>query len=603
MADDLRLPPGAAVVVLGPGGAALGRRVRALLPGAELHGPRAAAGDWDAAYERLAPHLRALFEAGRPIVGLCASGILIRALAPLLDDKRVEPPVVALAADGSAVVPLLGGHHGANGIARALAAALGGRAAVTTAGDLRLGFALDEPPAGWRIADPARVKPIAAALLAGEPVALRDAHGCAGWLRDGTVRWADAAGLGVRVTERTVAADEPALVFHPPLLALGIGCERGCPAAEIITLAEACLAAAGLAREAVAAVVSVELKADEPGIHALAGRLGAPARFFSAARLIEETPRLTERSAAAFRATGCWGVAEGAALAAVGAGGSLVVSKRKSARATCAIARAPAPLDATGIGRARGRLAIIGIGPGSSGWRTPEASALLAGADDVVGYGLYLDLLGKAVAGKSLHRGRLGAETERAALALDLAAAGKDVALVSSGDAGIYGLAALVYELIDRRERRDWSAVDIVVAPGVSAMQAAAARAGAPLGHDFCAVSLSDLMTPWPVIEARLDAAAKADFVVALYNPRSARRQEALARAARILTAHRPPHTPVLIARNLGRAEESVRVAALADLASAPVDMLTIVIVGSSTTRVIAGDPPRLYTPRGYAPT
>src|ERR1700733_10629497 len=132
-----------AIVVLGPSAAALGRRVRDLLPGAELHGPRAAPGDWDRAYDRVVPHLAALFAAGEPIVGICASGILIRALAPLLDDKRAEPPVVALAEDESVAVPLLGGHHGANRIARTLAEGLGGVAAITTAGDIGLGLALD----------------------------------------------------------------------------------------------------------------------------------------------------------------------------------------------------------------------------------------------------------------------------------------------------------------------------------------------------------------------------------------------------------------------------------------------------------------------------
>jgi cobalt-precorrin 5A hydrolase/precorrin-3B C17-methyltransferase len=591
----------AAIVVLGPSGAALGRRARDLLPGATLHGPRAAPGEWDETYDRVVPHLRDLFAAGRPIVGLCASGILIRALAPLIDDKRAEPPVVALAEDGSVAVPLLGGHHGANEIARALADAFGGVVAITTAGDLRLGLALDEPPPGWKIANPERVKPVAAALIAGTPVALHDELGCAAWLRAGSIAWAVDTELAVRVTDRRVAGDEPALVFHPPVLALGIGCERGCPADEIAALAEESLAAEGLAPEAVAAVVSVELKLAEPGIHALAERFGAPARFFSAARLLDETPRLTERSEAAFRATGCWGVAEGAALAGAGAAGVLVVPKRKSRGATCAIARAPSPIDAGAIGRGRGRLAIVGIGPGDAAWRTPEASALIAGASDVVGYGLYLDLLGGAAHGKTLYASAIGAEAERAQLALDLAAAGKDVALVSSGDAGIYGLAALAFELLDGSERRDWAAVDIIVSPGVSAMQAAAARAGAPLGHDFCAISLSDLMTPWPVIRARIEAAAAGDFVVALYNPRSARRREGLAEAATILSAHRPATTPVVIARNLGRSGESCRVTTLDAITGAEIDMLTIVIVGSSTTRIVAGDTPRLYTPRGYS--
>ena len=591
---------GAAIVVLGPSAAALGGRVRDLLPGAHLHGPNGAVGDWDETYDRVIPHFAALFAAGQPIVGICASGILIRALAPLVNDKHTDPPVVALAEDGSVAVPLLGGHHGANRIARLLAEALGGVAAVTTAGDIALGLALDEPPPGWRIANPEQAKPIATALLAGKPVALQDDLGCAQWLREGDIAWAENAELVVRVTDRAIAAGDTALVFSPPVIALGIGCERNCEASEIAELAEASLAEAGLSADAVAAVVSVELKLAEPGIHALAGRLGVPARFFSAERLLAETPRLTEKSDAAFRATGCWGVAEGAALAAAGPESTLVVSKRKSRHATCAIARAAAPIDGAAIGRPRGRMAIVGIGPGDASWRTPEASVLLAEAGEIVGYGLYLDLLGHATAGKTLHASAIGAEEQRARLALGLAAEGKSVALVSSGDAGIYGLAALAFELVDRERRRDWDAVEIVVSPGISAMQAAAARAGAPLGHDFCAISLSDLMTPWPAICKRLAAAAAADFVVALYNPRSNRRTSQLAEAAAILLAHRAAETPVLIARNLGRAGETWQVGALGDLPTADVDMLTILIVGNSETRTTTGSPPRLYTPRGY---
>ena len=594
------LPHGVAVVVLGPSGAALARKVRDLLPDARLHGPRAYPGDWDETYDRLLPHIAALFATGTPIVGLCASGILIRAVAPLLDDKQIEPPVIALAEDGSVAVPLVGGHHGANTLARALAKALGCQAAITTAGDLRLGFALDEPPPGWRIANSERVKAVAAALLAGRPVALVEETCRADWLRAASVQWAEGAVLRIIVTDRAMPPDDDALVFHPPVLVLGIGCERGCDAAEIAALAQDCLAEAGLAAAAVAAVVSVDLKVDESGIHALAASLGVPARFFPAARLLDETARLTVRSEAAFRVTGCWGVAEGAALAAAGAHSALVVPRHQSKRATCAIARALMPLDVAAIGQPRGRLAIVGIGPGDPVWRTPEASALLAGSDEVVGYRLYLDLLGRAIAGKRLHDSAIGAEQERVRLALDLAAEGRAVALVSSGDSGIYGLAALVFETMDREQRRDWCAVEITVAPGISAMQAAAARAGAPLGHDFCAISLSDLLTPWPAIRARLEAAASADFVVALYNPRSARRATHLAEAAAILLEHRSPETPVFIARNLGRAGQTQRVMRLGELADAEPDMLSLVLIGNRQTRVIPGDPPRLYTPRGY---
>jgi cobalt-precorrin 5A hydrolase / precorrin-3B C17-methyltransferase len=596
------LPDGIAIVVLGPSGAALGRCLQATLPGGELHGPRARSGDWDIAYDQASAHIASLFAAGRPIVGICASGILIRSVAPLLAAKEREPPVVAVAEDGAVAVPLIGGHHGANAIAHAIADTTGGIAAITTAGDLRLGLALDEPPPGWRIANPQRVKRVAAALLAGEPVALTEEAGGSEWLRRAEIAWAEDAPTQIVVTDRTPASGAAALVYHPPVLALGIGCERGCPAEEIALLARTCLAEAGLDEGAVATIVSVDLKLGEPGIHALAHALDVPARFFPATRLLGETERLTECSAAVFRATGCWGVAEGAALAAVGSDGTLVVSKRKSQHATCAIARAAQPIDASAIGRRRGRLAIVGIGPGDPAWRTPEVSSALASAQDVVGYRLYLDLLGSAIAGKRRHETPLGEEEARVRRALDLAAEGREVALVSSGDAGIYGLAALVFELLDRAASPEWRSVDIAMCPGVSALQAAAARAGAPLGHDFCAISLSDLLTPWATIRTRLELAAAADFVVALFNPRSVRRSERFAEAIQILHRHRLPETPVFIGRNLGRPGEETRLIPLRDLAaaSAEIDMLTLVLVGSSTTRIVGGNPPKLYTPRGY---
>jgi cobalt-precorrin 5A hydrolase / precorrin-3B C17-methyltransferase len=593
------LPPGAAIVVLGPSAMPLAERLRAILPSATIHAPAGKGIAADIGFAHATSQIAALFAAGVPIVGICAAGILIRAVAPLLTDKRREPPVVAVAENGSSVVPLLGGHHGGNVLARAIAGATGGHAAMTTAGDLVLGIALDEPPPGWRVANPERAKPIAAALLAGLPVTLRVEAGTADWL--GEIRFVEQAPLTILVTDRLARAAEIDLVLHPPVLALGVGCERGCAPEEVIALAEETLREHDLASGAVAAVVSLDLKSDEEAVHALAAHLGVPARFFDAAALEAETPRLAKPSAAVFRATGCHGVAEGAALAAVGTAGALIVTKRKSRRATCAVARAAAPLDAATIGRRRGSLAIVGIGPGDAAWRTVEADAALAAATDVVGYGLYLDLLGPVLAGKTRHETGLGAEEGRAHQALDLAADGRDVALVSSGDAGIYGLATLVFELIDREDRADWRRIALTVVPGISALQAAAARLGAPLGHDFCAISLSDLLTPWPMIERRLAAAAAGDFVVALYNPRSQRRRDQLVAARTILLTERDAATPVALARNLGRAGESVTVTTLAALDCGAVDMLTLVLVGNSQTRIMAGRPPRLYTPRGYA--
>lgn len=608
-ADDreaARLPEGAALVALSPGALALAKRLQPVLPQSRVHGLAGRADGGDESFADAAAHLRALFTGGTPIVGVCAAGILIRALAPLLADKRTEPPVLAVAETGACAVPLLGGHHGANRIAAAIADALAGTAAITTGGDVRLGLALDDPPRGWRLANPAAAKAVTAALLADRPVHLSVAAGNGTWLRNSGARFVDSAGaagaFGVRVTDRRTELSPTTLVLHPPVLVVGVGCARGAPAAELIDLVENTLVAHGLAAGAVSCVASLDLKADEPAVHALADRLGVPARFFSADELERERPRLANPSDVVFREVGCHGVAEGAALAAAGAEASLFVTKTKSAQATCAVARARLDIDPLVVGRPRGRLTVVGIGPGQRSWRTPEATAALATADDVVGYGLYLDLIADLIAGKPRHTSELAEEEQRVRRALDLAAEGRRVCLVSSGDAGIYALAALVFECLEVEDRPNWNRIEISIAPGISALQAAAARIGAPLGHDFCTVSLSDLLTPRDEIERRLTAAAAGDFVVALYNPVSKRRRDLLVDARSILLRHRRPDTPVVLARNLGRDGERVEVITLEALVPDLADMLTVILVGNTQTRRVARGMSRwVYTPRGYA--
>jgi cobalt-precorrin 5A hydrolase/precorrin-3B C17-methyltransferase len=595
-------PPGSALVVITADGLDAARRVQPVLPQSCIHGLAARVPEADVGFSDVALHLQSLFAARVPIVAFCAAGILVRALAPLLADKSRESPVVAVAEDLSVAIPLLGGHHGANRLAATIAAATGAVAALTTASDLRHGVAVDDPPTGWRIANPQAAKAISAALLAGEPVALRVEAGDAGWLRGSSLPFAATADRALVVTGRAVANPGDDLILHPPVLAVGVGCERGANPEEVIEMVQGTLRSHGLAAGAVACVATIELKADEEAVHRVARALGVPARFFSAAELEAETPRLAHPSEAVFRQVGCHGVAEAAALAAAGAEATLAVAKRRSSRATCAIARAVRDIDARVVGRPRGELAIVGIGPGDPDWRTAEASRALAQASDVVGYGLYLDLIADAVAGKVRHAWPLGEEEARVRGALDLAAEGRSVALVSSGDAGIYGLASLVFELIDRDGSAAWKRLAITVAPGVSALQAAAARAGAPLGHDFCAISLSDLLTPWPEIKRRLEAAAAGDFVVALYNPVSRRRRDQLIVARDLLLAKRPAATPVVVARNLGRDGETIRLVRLDQLTAADVDMLTVLLIGSSRTRWVEWGSRRwVYTPRGYA--
>ncbi len=585
--------PDAAVVVLDAAALPLARRTVTALEGATLHG-RLAAPDIDERFDDVGAHLRELFAAGIPIVALCATGIIVRALAPLLADKRVEPPVVAVAADASSVVPLLGGHRGANRLAARLAATLGSHAAITTASDLGPGVALDDPPPGWTLAAASDLRPALAKLRDGRRIVVDDGGFDIAWL--GTVRTTGAE-ADVTVTTRRKRSSNAALV--PRVLAVGVGCERGLPAADLRTLVDVTLAEHDLATEAVALIASIDLKAGEPAVRAIAEHLRVPLRVFDATTLEWETPRLATPSEVVFREVGCHGVAEAAALAAVGGDGDLVVPKVKGARATVAVAQATAPLDPESVGRAAGSLALLSLGPGERMGRTRAVDAALRRCTDLVGYGPYLDLVEPAVRGRR-HAFPLGAEAERCRAALALAVAGADVGLVGSGDVGVYAMAALVHELAAGDPA--FQTVPIEVLPGVSAMHVAAARTGALLGHDFCAVSLSDLLTPWPVIAARLDAAARGDFVTALYNPVSRARREGFGKALTILRAHRPADTPCVVGRNVGRSDETTTILRLDELATANVDMLTIVLVGSSLSRIWTDAYGRrfAFTPRGY---
>lgn len=243
-------------------------------------------------------------------------------------------------------------------------------------------------------------------------------------------------------------------------------------------------------------------------------------------------------------------------------------------------------------------LYIIGAGPGGLEYVTPAAKNALTQTTDVVAYPLYLDLLGDLVAGKQRHESPLGDEVGRARLSLDLAAQGKITALISSGDAGIYAMATLVFELLEREAKPEWKSLKIDIVPGISALQAAASRVGAPLAHDFCTISLSDLLTPWTTIETRINAAGLGDFAVAFYNPVSQKRTWQLSRAREILLQHRPGSTTVILARNVTRTTEKITVTTLDALNPADVDMLTIVLVGNSETRQ---HDQWVYTPRGYA--
>lgn len=354
----------------------------------------------------------------------------------------------------------------------------------------------------------------------------------------------------------------------PASLVVGVGTSSDASPQEVAALIGATL---------VEAVATIDRRVDHPAVVGL----GFPVRAFTAQQLAEvDVPTPSDIVAAS---VGTSSVCEAAALLAAGPGAELVVTKRKNAVATAAVARR--------AGRA-GRLSLVGLGPGAVEHRTPAAAAAVRHAEVVIGYGPYVDQCADLLAPHhEIVRSPIGDEVARARLAVEHAAAGRRVALVCSGDAGVYAMASIALELAE--------GVEVEVVPGVTAALAAAAVLGAPLGHDHAAISLSDLLTPWEAIERRLRAVADADLVVSLYNPRSTGRAWQLGAARDILLEHRPTTTPVGIVTDASRAGEQVELTTLADLDVERVGMTTCVVVGSSSTRIVDG---RMVTPRGYQP-
>ncbi|MFI6692239.1 precorrin-3B C(17)-methyltransferase [Streptomyces sp. NPDC050433] len=565
------------------------------------------------------------------LVCFLATGAAVRLLAPLLADKATDPGVVCVDEAGRYAVSLLGGHGGgANSLAAEVGSVLAATPVITTATDATGVPGLDTlglPTEGALAA-------VTRAMLDGAPVTLRadtvwplpplppnvrrggplggggvaaaplggDEGGAAGHAISGTPKAvaphtaspdrtrgpvSAAPGNGgprVLVTDRVVDLGPVDVVLRPPSLVVGVGASRGVGVDEVYGLVLDALGDAGLSPLSVVELATVDAKADEPGIVGAADRLGVAVRTYPADALAAiDVPN---PSGAPLAAVGTPSVAEAAALAA-GRGGELLVPKRKSspegrpAMATCAVVRR-AP---------RGRLAVVGLGPGARDLLTPRAAAELRRASVLVGLDQYVDQIRDLLRpGTRVIESGLGHEEERARTAVAEARAGHAVALIGSGDAGVYAMASpALAEAADD--------IDVVGVPGVTAALAAAAILGAPLGHDHVSISLSDLHTPWEVIERRVRAAAEADIVVTFYNPRSRGRDWQLPKALALLAEHRTAKTPVGVVRNASRPDGTSHLTTLARLDPATVDMMTVVTVGNTATREIAG---RMVTPRGY---
>lgn len=453
-----------------------------------------------------------------------------------------------------------------NVLAREIAAALEVSAAITTSGELRFGTCLLNPPSGYALGDIELGKRFVSDLLAGETVRI---EGAAPWLAQAQLPENPQARLAVHVShaERTPATHELLIYPRNVLVAVSAG------VADVPSVVREALHQANIAVQSLACLLAADSEMSSATLREAALELGVPLRF------VEDVGALSTR-----------------VRNAIDQPVSLFGDE------TLAIAVAEQPLDPLSIGRPRGRLAVIGLGPGAADLMVPAVKAELARANDVLGYETYVRMAGPFRADQVLHCTDNREEMQRARHAFELAAQGRCVVVVSSGDPGVFAMAAAVLEALHESRDPAWHNVDLEILPGVSASLATAAQAGAPLGHDFCVLSLSDNLKPWDIIEKRLDLAAQADLAMAFYNPISRSRPWQLGRALEIVAQHRTADTPVVLGRDVGRPGQTLRVTTLGQLTPDQVDMRTMVLIGSSTTRVF----PRsqglswVYTPRSY---
>ncbi|MDJ0736206.1 MAG: precorrin-3B C(17)-methyltransferase [Nostocaceae cyanobacterium] len=564
-------------------------------------------------------HIANLWETHHAFVFCLATGAVVRLIAPLLQHKSIDPAVVVIDEEGRYVISLCSGHQGGGDrLARLIALQLGATPILTGAANVSglppvdlLGM-----PFGWRRGEGNWTGVSAVVASSGKVHVIQDA-GSTLWqnnLPDGhPFEFEESTNVQAQIfiTPHTFGHKHctptpspllPTVTWHPRVLWVGIGCERGTSRLVIETAIQEVFREHQLAEAAIAGIATIDIKADEVGLLELCRERNLPLKTFAGDVL--KSVSVPNPSSVVQKEVGTPSVAEAAGLCAslelshTQEEGKLVVPKQifRLPGEVGAVTVAVAQAEKEYIGRS-GKILLVGIGPGQLSQMTPAAQMAVSGADAVIGYGLYIDLIAPILRpGQIVEALPITQERQRAQRAIELAEWGLNVAVVSSGDCGIYGMAGLVLEELQNKNW-DGKTPSIEVLPGITALQAAAARVGTPLMHDFCAISLSDLLTPWEIIEKRLQAAAMADFVTALYNPRSQTRTQQLVIARDIFLKYRDINTPVAVVRSAYREDEQVMITTLEKLLDAPVDMLTTVLIGNQSTRTHGN---WIITPRGY---
>ncbi len=553
----------------------------------------------------LKAHIAQLWQTHQALVFCLATGAVVRLIAPLLQHKSLDPAVVVIDEAGKFVISLCSGHQGgADRLARLIAYLIDATPVLTGASTCLELPAVDllGIPFGWYRGE-GDWTGVSAAIAQSEPVQVVQTAGSTLWqhhlpqrhsfLFDSSLT--PKARIWISPKRSLLQTDLPEVQWHPRVLWVGIGCERGSSRQLIETAIGQVCQNYQLSESAIAGIATIDLKADETGLVELCRDRHLPLRTFSADMLRSVlVPNPSDIVAAE---VGTPSVAEAAAMLAANIETILIpkqIFRLEGQKGAVTVAIAQAVQEYTGR---VGKLLLVGTGPGKLEQMTPAAQAAVFSADAVIGYSLYIQLIAPVLQPTQIVEALpITQERQRAQRAIELAQWGLTVAVVSSGDCGIYGMAGLVMEEL-QAQGWDGKTPSIQIFPGITALQAAAARVGTPLMHDFCAISLSDLLTPWEVIEKRLLAAATADFVTALYNPRSQTRQQQLAIAQAIFLQCRDPNTPVAVVRSAYRQDEQIILTTLDRLLEVEVDMLTTVLIGNTSTRIY-GD--WMITPRGY---
>ncbi|MEL6351193.1 MAG: precorrin-3B C(17)-methyltransferase [Cyanobacteria bacterium J06627_28] len=547
-----------------------------------------------------------------------ASGAVVRLIAPLLQDKATDPAIVVVDPLSQFVISLCGGHQGgADKLTRQVSQLLEAQPVLTGAANALALPAIDTlgVPFGWRKGTGDWMG-VSSAIAHQAPVQVLQEAGSELWqshlpathtFQFGFPEFEDRdalpkpqARVWISPIKRAFAkeSDLPKVQWHPRVLWVGVGCERDTDQALIDEAIQKVCRENHFAVDAIAGIATLDLKADETGLVNLAKEKDWPLVCFTPDQL--KTIDVPTPSDVVAKEVGTPSVAEAAAINAADSTDASCLKvkkqivKKEGFKGAVTVAIAQAKTELTGRS---GNLHLIGTGPGSLDQITPAAKAAITNADAVIGYKLYIDLIRPLLRPSQLViESPITQERQRAEYAIDLAKWGLTTAMISSGDCGIYGMAGLVLEQL-QAQSWDGQTPAVQVFPGVSALQSAASRVGAPLMHDFCAISLSDLLTPWPVIQQRLRAAAEGDFIIALYNPKSKTRTEQIVFARETLLQHRSAQTPVALARSLYRLDEHITLTTLGDMFDHPIDMLTTVIIGNQSSRLHNG---WFITPRGY---